>query len=173
VSPVVLALGLVCLLAGLTLLWQTHRARERSGLPGGEIVYADTGAWRPCEGPLFSQRHRLTGRPDYIVRGHGELTPVEVKSTRGLTQPYESHVLQLMAYCLLIEEHEARRPTYGLLHYPDRTFRVPFTPSAQAQLLDVVAHVRTDLHADDVARSHSDPRRCRTCGVRSHCSQRL
>jgi CRISPR-associated exonuclease Cas4 len=173
VSPVVLALGLSCLLVGLALLWQTHRTREQSGLPDGEIVYADTGDWRPCESPLFSQRYHLTGRPDYIVRSHDELTPVEIKSTRGLAQPYESHVLQLMAYCLLLEEHEARRPTYGLLHYPDQTFRIRYTPPAQAQLLDVVAQVRADLHADDVARSHNDPRRCRSCGVRSHCSQRL
>ena len=87
VSPVVLALGLLCLLAGLALLRRTHLCREQSGLPAGEIVYADTGDWQPCERPLFSEALHLSGRPDYIVRRRGELTPVEVKSTRGLARP--------------------------------------------------------------------------------------
>lgn len=168
-----LALGLLSLLAGLALLWQARRARNQTGLPSGEVVYSDTGDWTQCVRPLFAQRYRLTGRPDYIVRSHGEMTPVEVKSTRGLVQPYHSHVLQLMAYCLLLEEHEGRRPAYGLLHYPDRTFRIPYSPAARSQLLDVVAQLRADLHADDVARDHPDARRCHYCGLRANCSQSL
>lgn len=171
--PVLLAVGLLSLLAGLVLLRAARRAQSQAGLPAGEVVYSDTGDWAQCERPLFSRQYHLTGRPDYIVRSRRDLTPVEVKSTRGLAQPHDSHVLQLIAYCLLVEEHEGRRPAYGLLRYPDRTFRIPYTPAARSQLLDVVSHLRADLHAKEVARSHSDPRRCRYCGLRANCSQSL
>ncbi len=140
-----LAVGLLSLLAGLALLWQARRARFRSGLPAGEVVYSDTSDWAQCERPLRSRKYRLTGRPDYVVRRGGTLTPVEVKSTRGLAQPHDSHVLQLMAYCLLLEEQEGRRPAYGLLRYPDRTFQIPYTSSARAYLLEVVSRLRSDL----------------------------
>jgi CRISPR/Cas system-associated exonuclease Cas4 (RecB family) len=33
--------------------------------------------------------------------------------------------------------------------------------------------MRADLHARDVDRSHEDPRRCRGCGYRDQCDQRL
>jgi CRISPR-associated exonuclease Cas4 len=170
---VLIVLGLICLTAGLALLRQAHRMRAQAGLPDGEVVYADTGGWSECDRPLFSRRQHLTGKPDYIVRASGGLTPIEVKSTRGLAHPYESHVLQLMAYCFLIEEHEAQQPACGLLHYPDRTFRIAYTAAARAQLLHYLAQLRAGFYADNVARSHNDPHRCRQCGLRIHCSQSL
>ncbi|MGD2039631.1 MAG: CRISPR-associated protein Cas4, partial [Anaerolineae bacterium] len=64
---------------GLWLLWRAGAARRQTGLPRGRVAYVDTGAWQRCERPLFSNRHRLTGRPDYLVACGDELIPVEVK----------------------------------------------------------------------------------------------
>ena len=163
----------LCFAVGLFLLWRARGMRQRSGLPVGEVVYVDTGAWARCEQPLFSNRYRLTGRPDYVVRHQGKFVPVEIKSATGVKQPYDSHVLQLWAYCLLLEENERQAPPFGFLSYPAATFRIPYTPQARAHLLEILTRLRADLYMEDVPRSHSDPHRCQHCGFRLHCSQSL
>jgi CRISPR-associated exonuclease Cas4 len=164
-------LALLLLLTGGLLFIEALRRRERTGLPRGEIVAADTGAWRRPDRPLVSSRYRLIGKPDYLVRtDEGELVPVEVKavSLRGAT-PYPDHVLQLAAYCLLLEDTQGRRPAYGLLHYADTTVRLPYTEALRRDVLTALDGIRRDRHAADVPRSHNDPIRCRHCGYRHAC----
>ena len=164
-------LGLLVL--GLLLLWLAQRGRARSGLPQGRVVYSDTGGWDRLERPLFSREHQLTGKPDYLVADGADVIPVEVKSGRAPAQPYTSHVLQLAAYCLLVEECYGRQPPYGIVRYDDRTFEVDYTPELEAELLEVLEEMRADLADGDAARSHDDPRRCRACGYSQHCDQAI
>jgi hypothetical protein len=52
-----------------------------------------------------SHLHGLTGKPDYILREGEELIPVEHKSRlMSAAGAYEGEILQLAAYCLLVEE---------------------------------------------------------------------
>jgi CRISPR-associated exonuclease Cas4 len=158
---------------GVWLLIRARAAREETGLPVGRVTYADTGAWDRCDRPLFSQRHRLTGRPDYLVQRQEGVIPVEVKSGASPRQPYRSHVLQLAAYCLLVEEKEGRVPPYGILKYRDQTFEIDYTPALRAELLATLDAMRRCLDARDVDRSHQEPARCHGCGYREQCDQRL
>jgi CRISPR-associated exonuclease Cas4 len=158
---------------GIWLLARAGAAHRQTGLPVGRVTYVDTGAWDRCERPLFSGRHRLTGRPDYLVQGRQDVIPVEVKSGAAPEQPYQAHLLQLAAYCLLVEEQEGRAPPYGILKYDDRAFEVDYSPALRAELLDILAGIRGDLRARDVHRSHDEPGRCRGCGYRDRCEQRL
>jgi CRISPR-associated exonuclease Cas4 len=158
---------------GLWLLRRSSMARRGAGLPLGRVTYVDTGAWGRCERPLFSNQHRLTGRPDYLVRVRDGIVPVEVKSGAAPPQPYQAHVLQLAAYCLLVEEQEGRTPPYGILKYDDRAFEVDYTSALRVELLNTLDAIRGDLHAHNLGRSHSDPGRCRGCGYREQCDQRL
>ncbi len=158
---------------GLWLFIRAGAVRRQTGLPVGRVAYVDTGAWDRCERPLFSNRYRLTGKPDYLVRGRQGIVPVEVKSGAAPEQPYASHVLQLAAYCLLVEEQEGRLPPYGILKYDDRAFAVDYTPALRATLLRTLDAIRRDLHARDVDRSHHDPGRCQGCGYRDRCEQAL
>ena len=148
-----------------------------SGLPmSARIVYADTGAWKKVEQPLFSQRYGLTGKPDYVVEDKGVIIPVEVKPNRIAPAPRESDVMQLVAYGLLIEESSGQRraaPPYGLLKYRDAVFQIDFTDDLWARLVDLMEEMRHDSAARDVARSHAEPRRCRACGYRAECGQAL
>ena len=54
--------------------------------------------------PLYASGANLAGKPDYLVRRWRYVLPVEVKSGPAPAEPYRSHVLQLAAYCLLVEE---------------------------------------------------------------------
>ena len=166
-------LVILLLVAALALLRSARARRRRAGLPPGRVIYADTGAWGRCERPLFSRRYLLTGKPDYLVEEKGRLIPVEVKPTASPSTPYRSHVLQLAAYCLLVEEEYGRRPPYGIIKYRDRAFAVDYTPQLQAQLLGTLADMRSRLSAADVPPSHANPNRCRRCGYREVCGRSL
>jgi len=158
-------------LAGLILLWLGHRQRKRAGIPRGRIVYADTGQVPPK--PFYDPALGLAGRPDYLVE-HGDLLiPVEIKSSPAPPEPYDSHVLQVAAYCLLVERQTDKRAPYGWLRYQDRQIRIDFTPELEQRLLDLLTEMRRAERRGLPERSHQSPARCRACGYRALCDQRL
>lgn len=168
-----LAAGILLGILGLWLLLRSRIALRETGMPPGRVVYVDTGDWKRCERPLFSSQHRLVGRPDYLVDTRQGLIPVEVKSGLAPSQPYQGHVLQLGAYCLLVEEQQGRKPPHGIVKYDDRAFEIDFSPALRAELFQTLELMRRDLRSTDVQRSHQEPARCRRCGYRSRCEQRL
>jgi len=172
VSPVLIG-GLALLILGAALLWNAARLRRRAGLPSGRVVYSDTRTWRECLEPLYAADVNLAGKPDYLVRKWRYTIPVEVKSSAPPAEPYRSHVLQLAAYCLLVDREYGVRPPYGMIHYPGRTFAVPYTPELEDELLDTIEWMREDLRTGRSGRNHDDPVRCRACGHAPHCDQRL
>ena len=169
-----LAVAFVLLIAiSLLLLRRAGTQQQQAGLPEGRVVYSDTDAWNRVEEPLFSRRHLLTGKPDYLLETDDLVIPVEVKPDRAAPQPYKSDVLQLAAYCLLVEETYGHQPEHGLIRYRDRTFAVDYTPELRETLLDTLAAMRRDATNSDVNRSHQHAGRCRACGFRARCDQRL
>jgi len=166
-----LAFILLCVAA--ILFWQSARQRRSSGLPGGRIIYVDTNQWTKVEKPLYDPELNLTGKPDYVVRSGDTYIPVEVKSSRIYQRPYESHLYQLAAYCLLVERTYGNRPEYGILHYKDKTYAIDFTPQLKGALLDLLAEMRSCWESQDVDRSHNARKRCASCSYRSVCDQAL
>ncbi len=158
---------------GIWLLLRARVARQETGLPLGRVTYVDTGAWNRCERPLFSNQYRLTGRPDYLVQGSKGMIPVEVKSSAAPRRPYVAHVLQLAAYCLLVEEQEGQAPPYGIIRYRDRSFEIEFSHGLRTELLDTLGAMRRDLGGQEVDRDHREAGRCHACGYRERCDQRL
>jgi CRISPR-associated exonuclease Cas4 len=168
-----LAVAILLGILGFWLLIRSGVARRETGMPVGRIVYVDAGGWKRTERPLFSAQHRLAGRPDYLVDTRQGLIPVEVKSGRAPFKPYDGHVLQLGAYCLLVEEQEGCKPPHGIIKYDDLAFEIDFSPALRVELLRSLEQMRRDLRSTDVERSHEEPARCRRCGYRNRCEQRL
>ncbi len=167
---IILILALILFVAGGWLYLRSAQQRRASGLPAGDIIYADTSAWRRNDRPLISRQHQLVGKPDYLVSTDEGVIPVEVKSTRLRgSNPYDSHKLQLAAYCLLVEDNEGARPPYGLLHYANATVRIPFDDALRNELLDTLEQMRQAQTANAITRSHDDPLRCTHCGFRHAC----
>jgi CRISPR-associated exonuclease Cas4 len=138
------------------------------------VIYTDTRAWgAPLDKPLYDSKLGLTGKPDYLVEQKGQIIPVEVKSGRAPESPYDSHIYQLAAYCLLVDKIYGKRPPYGIIHYPSRSFAVDYTPALESSLLDLLAEMRRDDPRAEVDCSHDDPARCRRCGFRHVCEQKL
>lgn len=164
-------LTLTLFLFGLFLLWLARRRESEAGLPAGRVIYLDTRPLSRVEKTLHDPRLHLAGRPDYLVRQAGQVIPVEVKSASGLTAPYESHVLQLAAYCVLVEAAHGVRPSHGIVKYADRAFAVDYTPVLERALLDLLARMRA-CGANAPSRSHDSPERCQGCGFRQVCDER-
>ncbi len=156
-SPAVLAAAMA--LVGLALaLWALRAlSQRRRDNRSGRLVAVDAG--RPAT--LRSERYRLVGRPDELRRlSDGRLVPVELKSRstppRG---PTPSHVVQVRAYCLLVEETAGVPPPYGILRYSDGEFRVRWGDRARAELLAV----RAELLAPYDGHATPSPARCARC----------
>lgn len=167
------AIAITLIVLALAALAAALWLRRRSGLPWAAVVADDVGAGRRLQRPLYSARHGLTGRPDYLIERRGAPIPVEVKPGRRASQPYESDLMQLAAYCLLVEETSGSAPPYGLLRYAERTFRLDYTPAVRASLLATLAEMRDLLDADDAERSHDERRRCAGCGFAESCEESL
>ena len=169
-----LTLGITLILLASVALFYALSLRRQSGLPSGNVIYSDTETWFEQPEALFDKTLKLAGKPDYLVKGaDGGIVPVEVKSSRAPSYPYEGHILQLAAYCRLVEVEFGRRPTHGIIKYQDKAFEVDYTADLEEDLLDIISYMREDLFAPDVGRSHDDHGRCIRCGQRSHCTDRL
>ncbi|MDI6696355.1 MAG: CRISPR-associated protein Cas4 [Anaerolineales bacterium] len=168
-----LLFAVVLFLFAVFLLWQAARRQRDIGLPAGRVIYTDTRNWGPVEQPLYDAELGLTGKPDYLVESGGKIIPVEVKSSRIGSAPYDAHIFQLAAYCMLVHRHYGKRPPYGILHYPNRTFAVDYTPRLEAELLQLLQEMHNQDRRKELERSHASAARCSRCGYRQTCDQRL
>lgn len=170
-----IVLSILILIAGVLLLYYGRRTQQATGLPSGEVVYTDTGAWEQVPQPLLSRRYGLVGKPDYLVQvrtgQQTSLVPVEVKSRRRPTVTPDAHILQLATYCLLVEDVHKVRPAYGLLHYADATLQIPYTDELRRTVLEIADAIRSARSAPDLHRDHNDPARCRGCGYAHGCGE--
>lgn len=184
-----LLLALIALLAvSLISYIAARRASRRSGLPGGQILYSDTGypvgrispTEKNREGdkqekPLISRRFGLIGRPDYLVETDEGVIPIEVKSTKCPAggRAYDSHIMQLAAYCLLVEEISGSHVPYGIIRYADCEVSLDYTSELRDELIDLLEEIREARRAEDVHRSHNEAPRCRACSMREACDEAL
>jgi CRISPR-associated exonuclease Cas4 len=166
-----LILASLVILALAVLLRRHARLSSASlGLPG-ELLYRDDDG---NDELLVSDTHGLVGKPDYIRKESGELVPVERKSRKVTgSGPYEGEVLQLAAYCLLVEERFGKTIKRGQLQYQNRSLEIPFDADLRARLLRSLNSIRAAEAASDISRSHNNPAKCRSCGFRQSCPDSL
>ncbi len=126
---------LICL-GSVLFAFAVYRQRK-FGFMSGERIYQDSDSHPGFN--LYAKSINLVGRPDFLVVKKGKIIPVEVKTGRTPAYPYPNHVMQLMAYCLLVEEYYGISPPGGYIKYPDREFHIAYTANAREE---VIAKVR-------------------------------
>lgn len=170
-GPYVAVTGLLALLVGTVLIYVLltrwcRRQRAEIGLANEPIHSSDDSAVPALT--LRSLRYGLTGRPDQLVRVGSALVPVEQKPTGRRLQP--SHVLQVAAQCLLVQEEYGVRPPYGLVVLAEGVRqRVEFSPELERRLLDTMAQMRGFLVAGAPPEPSWVSNKCRRCGFRATC----
>ena len=167
-----IALALALLMLALLVGMWGLRVRSATGLPWAPVRYHDTGGSAPAK-PLIARQLGLVGKPDYLLEVRGRLVPVELKPGRRADRPYESDLMQLAAYCVLVEETSGEPPPYGLLRYAEQTFRLDYTDQIRADLLSILDEMREALADADCERSHEDRWRCASCGFFEQCTDAL
>lgn len=167
-----ITLALPLLLLAILLCFWGLRLRQQTGLPWAPVVYRDTGGRVP-ERPLMARKLGLVGKPDYLLESSGHIIPVEIKPGRQAAQPYDSDLMQLAAYCVLVEESSGQAPPYGLLRYAERTFRMDYSPRVRDELLSIIDEMRATLNDEDCSRSHHEAARCAACGFRNICEESI
>jgi CRISPR-associated exonuclease Cas4 len=172
--PLMFVAVVLLAIVALAMIGISSRLRRQSGLPEGEVVYEDASGL--ARKPLFSRRLGLSGKPDYLLRDQDDnLIPVEVKSgtaPRG-DEPYESHLLQIATYFLLIEDVLQYSTPYGLIRYRDRTLRVKNNDELREELMDVIGQMRALLIRGEAHRNHDQPQRCARCSMAHVCDERV
>lgn len=164
-------LALACL--GAHALVAARRKRRLRGLglqPEGSVPTRVLAADDSSLGSsiLRSERLRLTGRPDALVRVAGQLIPVEYKPTAG--RLYRSHELQPAALCALLKGEYGERPPYGVVVLAGgRQVRVPYTAELESALLAELYAVRKVLQEGQAPGPEWKGRRCEACGYRAIC----
>ncbi len=154
-----------------TLESEALEKRKDMDVDEGEIKYVDK--LEDDSKLLRSKKHHIRGRPDYILEKEGDLIPVEVKTGRVPQGPFFSHILQIAAYCFLVEEDMGEKPPYGLIRYGDTEFDIEYDEDLKELLLEKVEDMREGLKTEDVHRNHHRKGKCANCSRREICPESL
>lgn len=145
--------------------------RLEDGVPDGDVIYSDLD--RPASA-LYSRALAISGKPDYIVKSrNNSLIPVEIKS--GIARaPYQGHILQLAAYCSLVEENYRKPVSYGIIVYSDGVqHKVKFDRALRKDLLMTLDEMRRALESGCLKRGHNQRNKCHSCSFRHSCESSL
>ena len=146
-------------------------ARVKFGATKGDVAYVDHPEARP---ELFvSTRYGLRGRPDYVIAEGGQLIPVEVKTGRTPRGPLFSHILQVGAYCLLLEDKYGRPPPHGIIRYEGASHEIEYNEDLRKLVLGKLDAMRAALAKGEAHRNHNRPGKCLHCSRRDVCPERL
>lgn len=140
----------------------------------GDVVYADIPADGRGRTQLFvSEKYGLSGRPDYILEKDGEKIPVDIKTGRIPRGPLFSHILQVGAYCILMEDEFGKAPPYGLLKYGENVQEIDYNAELKGLVLEKLSMMKEALKTSNVHRNHNRVGKCRTCSKRKECPEKL
>ncbi len=131
---IIITLGIFLL--GIFLLVFTSNQNRSFGILTRKKIYQDTEE-KPGK-TLYATTLPLRGKPDYLIQQGKAIIPVEVKTGKTPNSPYMNHSMQLMAYCLLVEETFHQRPLGGYLRYPEKEFKLLYTEEAEQSVRNLV-----------------------------------
>ncbi|WP_202320393.1 CRISPR-associated protein Cas4 [Archaeoglobus neptunius] len=161
----------------LLIAYAHHLKKSAENSSTANIVYMDlskfvvrkSGVGGLPSDVLFSRKLMLKGKPDRIVLEKGHYVPVELKSSKRPASPYPGHVMQLAAYCALIEEVTGRRVPHGYIQYADgEPFKILFDERLKTELINTLDEMRLALRTGNV-RPTRNKRKCENCSMAYRC----
>jgi CRISPR-associated exonuclease Cas4 len=156
----------VAVAAYLPLVRWSRNRRRVFGIAEGKIVSADDSLVRAPT--LRSERLGLVGRCDHLLRVTDAYFPLEQKpSARRLQQ---SHILQVGALCLLVQDVYGVRPPYGVVVLADGSqARVTFSEELERGVVRTMAEMRRILATGEPPGPRWVGAKCRACGYHPVC----
>lgn len=182
-TAVTFAFIILTLVWMLITAWRLHRviateeaadeAKTEAGLDKDDILsYSDDDG--STAALLEDAESGLRGRPDQIVNIDSQYIPVEQKTGRVPTRPYDSHEMQVLAYLRLVELTTGVSPAYGILRYGgEALFTVPWDDNSAATLERAIQEVQRLMAEGGAERSHESIGKCKNCSRRKRCPAAL
>lgn len=173
-----IGLGLLLLALALLLMLRNERSSQQAlmlaehqrelGLPEGELVYEDADGQGAT---LTSDEYPLAGKPDYVVKlPDGRPVPIELKlHVHGVNAPYSNHVVQIAAYCLILENYFEQPPTHGILRYADHEFTVEYTPTMRKKVIRLLSEMERCSEEQPPPLQRQRAAKCRVCTFQAIC----
>lgn len=137
---IVFIFAVIIVLIGLAMLFFLKREKSQLGiLAESEPIYHDS-TDLPAK-VLYATSLPLVGKPDALIKDGDQIIPVENKTGKSPRQYFIGHNMQLMAYCLLVEENYGIRPKGGILRYNDKEVKYMYTKEAEESVRKVVQEI--------------------------------
>src|ERR1700686_597772 len=179
-NTTLLSIGLALLLAAFALLMLRLNERrvqhgrliaekQRAlGLPEGKLVYEDADGLGEA---LTSRDYPLAGKPDYVVQlADGRPGPVELKlNVHDASAPFSNHIVQVAAYCLILEDYFEQPPTHGIVRYADCEFTVEYTPALRKKVIKLLTEMERCSQKQPPPLTKQRVNKCRACTFQPIC----
>ncbi len=120
--------------------------------------------------PLRSERLRLSGTLDLLLRTPTELIPVELKDS--VDPPGLNHKYQLVAYALLLEDQFGRVVRRGFIQLipAKEVIEYPMTANMRRHVLKTLGAMRRVLAAERMPSPPTNLGKCTDCEYRRFCN---
>lgn len=117
---------------------------------------------------LRSEAHGLHGRID-VIEDDGTLTPIERKRAESGSY-YESDVLQLAGYCMLLEDNVPGSVNVGYIYTEsnDQRHTVRIQDWHREQVCEIISIIDS-MTVDNIPPLTDIPSKCEACSARSYC----
>jgi len=145
---------------------RTDRLERRRTLAEFDLLEGE----RQFHLPLRSNRLRLSGTLDMLIRTPRELIPVEMKDS--VEPPGLNHKYQLVAYALLVEERfgsVVRRGCVQLIPVKE-VVEYAITPNMRRHVLKTLADMRRMLSSERLPGPPANRGKCADCEYRRFCN---
>ena len=120
---------------------------------------------------LFSEKYELAGKPDFVLEKEGKYFPLIVKRSKKPKQPYFSHLMQLISYCLLLEE-DGKKVENGFIQYSENEpFFIPYDNKMKEYLLSVLNEMRESFENEKFEKT-LNKNKCLKCIHREECFEK-
>ena len=163
-SFLLLALGLAFLLF-LLCLWLKRLKRDQTKIVSQDLTSKNKLLSVKKSETYYSKKYGIAGRPDEVKEECGEWIPYEFKSSVYKGRVYPAHIMQLAAYCLLIEDTKGYKPSYGIIEYQNHREPIYYTKDLRANLLTQIKKIRNENPEEkDLPPVCEDTRKCCHCG---------
>jgi len=120
---------------------------------------------------LFSEKYELAGKPDFVLEKEGKYFPLIVKRSKKPKQPYFSHLMQLISYCLLLEE-DGKKVENGFIQYSENEpFFIPYDNKMKEYLLSVLNEMRESFEKNNFEKT-LNKNKCEKCLHKEECYEK-
>ncbi|MGD9489466.1 MAG: CRISPR-associated protein Cas4 [Calditrichaceae bacterium] len=122
---------------------------------------------------LISDRYHLYGIVDEVVTfADGSMAPVDYKFAVYPEYIYRSHKIQLISYCMLLEEVFEKKVEKGYIFYVrngNKQVEVPYTTKSKHNLIRDIEHVVAIIQNERQPKPTSGRARCADCTYKNIC----